>query len=87
MIQRKQAPEDLEEVTCSVGDGGKIGLLELLERLELVPSRSEARRLVAQKAVRIDGEAVSDGKLHLGPGSYLLKVGKRRFAKVRIVEK
>jgi tyrosyl-tRNA synthetase len=56
-----------------------------LERLELVASRSEARRLVGQKAVRVDGEVVADPTLRLSAGSYLLKVGKRRFARVRLI--
>jgi tyrosyl-tRNA synthetase len=84
VIQNKQAPTGLEEIVCETGESGEIGLLELLERLDLVASRSEARRLVDQKAVRIDDEIVADSALRLPAGSYLLKVGKRRFAKVRL---
>jgi tyrosyl-tRNA synthetase len=84
VIQRKQVPTDLEEVVCPTGDAGEMGLLELLDRLDLVDSRSQARRLVDQKAVRIDGEVVADPAVRLTVGSYLLKVGKRRFAKVRL---
>jgi tyrosyl-tRNA synthetase len=84
VIQNKQAPTGLEEIVCETGESGEIGLLELLERLDLVASRSEARRLVDQRAVRIDDEIVADSALRLPAGSYLLKVGKRRFAKVRL---
>jgi tyrosyl-tRNA synthetase len=84
VIQGKGTPEDLEEVRCETGPGGEIGLLELLEHLELVASRSEARRLIGQKAVRVDGEVVADPTLRLSTGSYLLKVGKRRFARVQL---
>jgi tyrosyl-tRNA synthetase len=84
VIQGKGTPEDLEEVRCETGPGGEIGLLELLEHLELVASRSEARRLIGQKAVRVDGEVVADPALRLSAGAYLLKVGKRRFARVRL---
>jgi tyrosyl-tRNA synthetase len=84
VIQRKQVPTDLEEIVCEMGEGAEIGLLELLDRLDLVDSRSQARRLVEQKAVRIDGEIVTDSAVRLPAGSYLLKVGKRRFAKVRL---
>ncbi len=86
VIQQKQAPEDLEEVSCPAGETGDLGLLELLDHLGLVPSRSEARRLVGQKAVRIDDEIVADPKKRLNPGTYLLRVGKRRFAQVRITD-
>jgi tyrosyl-tRNA synthetase len=84
VVQDKRTPEDLEEVRCETGPDGEIGLPELLERLGLVASRSEARRLVGQKAVRVDGEVVADPTLRLSAGAYLLKVGKRRFARVRL---
>ncbi len=85
VVQGKGTPEDLEEVRYETGPEGEIGLPELLERLELVASRSEARRLVGQKAVRVDGEVVADPALRLSAGAYLLKVGKRRFARVRLI--
>jgi tyrosyl-tRNA synthetase len=85
VVQGKQTPKDLEEVRCETGTDGEIGLLELLERLEMVSSRSEGRRLVGQGAVRVDGEVVADPTLRLPAGCLLLKVGKRRFARVRLV--
>ncbi len=84
VVQMKEAPADLEEVVFETREGGEIGLLELLEQLALVSSRSEARRLIGQNAVRVDGEIVGDPTIRLSAGSYLLKVGKRRFAKVRL---
>jgi tyrosyl-tRNA synthetase len=84
VIQRKQAPEDLEEVAVALGAEAEVGLLDLLERLSLTKSRGEARRLVEQNAVSIGGEGVRDASLRLGPGTYLVKVGKRRFARVRL---
>jgi tyrosyl-tRNA synthetase len=86
VIQHKQAPPDLDEVSCPTGETGDIGLLALLDQLGLVPSRSEARRLVGQKAVRVDDIVVQDPRMRLNPGSYLLRVGKRRFAQVRITD-
>ncbi len=85
VVREKRTPRDLEEVRCEIGRDAQIGLLELLERLELVVSRSEARRLVVQKAVRVDGEVIADPALRLSAGAYLLKVGKRRFARVRLI--
>ena len=84
VVQGKQTPKGLGEVRCETGPDGEIGLLELLERLEMVASRSEGRRLVGQGAVRVDGEVVADPTLRLPAGSFLLKVGKRRFAQVRL---
>jgi tyrosyl-tRNA synthetase len=84
VIQDKQVPEGLEETVFELGSDAEMGLLELLERLEFAKSRSEGRRLVEQGAVRIGGEVVGDWALRLGPGSYLIKVGKRRFARVQL---
>jgi tyrosyl-tRNA synthetase len=84
VIQDKGVPADVPETTLPVGPEGDRGLLELLEELGLVASRGEARRLVIQGAIGIDGRAVEDPTLRLDPGAYLIKVGKRRFARVRI---
>jgi tyrosyl-tRNA synthetase len=85
VVQRKEAPSDLAEIEVASGAGGGRGLLELLEALQMVRSRGEARRLVEQKAIEIDGRLVVDPATRLAPGSYLVRVGKRRFARVRIV--
>jgi tyrosyl-tRNA synthetase len=77
-----RTPEEVPESRVALGDGGVRGLLEILEEVGLAGSRSEARRLVVQKAVQIDGERVPDATVRLGPGSYLIKVGKRRFARI-----
>ena len=84
VVQGKAVPEDLPEQVLTAGEGGERGLLEVLEALEMVPSRSEARRLIGQSAVSIDGRPEKDPTRRLAAGSYLLKVGKRRFARLRI---
>lgn len=84
VVQDKGVPGDLEELEVGVGTLGDRGLLELLEGLGLVTSRGEARRLVQQGAVQVDGCRVEDPALRLGAGTHLLRVGKRRFARVRI---
>jgi tyrosyl-tRNA synthetase len=81
-VQEREAPEDLPETVLELGEGGQLGLLEILERLGLTPSRSEARRLIGQRAV--DGDDVTDPALRLAAGTYQLKVGKRRHARVRL---
>jgi len=83
VVGRKEVPDDIPvtDVTLEESD---IGLLDLLRRLGLTRSNGEGRRLVEQRGVRLDGEGVEDAALRLGPGSYLLKVGKRRFARVML---
>ena len=63
-------------------EGRGRGLLEILEALGLAQSRSDARRLVSQHAVSLDGRRVDDAAVILEAGSYLIQVGKRRFARL-----
>jgi tyrosyl-tRNA synthetase len=84
VVRVKEAPGDLPEQVVAAGEGGRRGLLEVLEATGLVASRSEARRLVAQRAVTLDDAVVEDATLQLPTGAHLLRVGKRRYARVRI---
>ena len=54
----------------------------LLKQANLAPSSSEANRLIDGGGVRVDGAVVSDKGLKLGAGSYVVQVGKRKFARV-----
>ena len=83
VIGRKEVPEDLPVTELDL-EGSEMGLLDLLRQLGLTRSNGEGRRLVGQGAVRLDGEIVEDPALRMGAGSFLLKVGKRRFARVQL---
>ncbi len=85
VVRQGEAPEDLPERELVLGEPAGIGLLELLERLELVESRSAGRRLVSQGAVLVDGERVAEPTRRLGAGRYLIRAGRRRYARVRLV--
>ena len=50
----------------------------------LEPSTSQARRDIKQNAVSVDQKKISDEKLNLATGEYILQVGKRKFAKVKV---
>ena len=66
-------------------DGGTIPLFKVLGQTGLCKSNSDARRQIQQGAVSIDGEKVGDVEAALSAGDeVLLKVGKRRFGKVRV---
>ena len=75
-------PENVPEKELA----GSWTLLKLLTAAGLAPSNGEARRLVEQGAVAIDGEHAGDPFLELSPRPqpYLFKVGKRRFASIRL---
>jgi tyrosyl-tRNA synthetase len=65
-------------------DGAPIGIGQFLKQANLVPSTSEAMRNIEQGGVKIDGATVSDKALKLNAGTYVVQVGKRRFAKVTL---
>ncbi|MHC4713846.1 MAG: tyrosine--tRNA ligase [Planctomycetota bacterium] len=87
VFRERQAPEDIPEVQVSRGDleDGKIWIIRLLTTAGLAASNSEARRLVAQGGVQIDGERVKDTEaaVEVSEGM-ILKVGKRRFARIKL---
>ena len=61
-------------------------VFQSLESLGMAKSRSEARRLLAQRAVSVDGHRIDDPASSLTRGSYLLQVGKRRFVRLSLGE-
>jgi tyrosyl-tRNA synthetase len=84
VVRSRKLPDDIPAHTVATDDSGEAGLLAALEAVGLTSSRGEARRLVQQGAVQLDGERVEDAALRLPPGSYLVKVGKRRFARLDV---
>lgn len=74
-------PDVIDEVALS---GAPLGIGALLKQAGLAPSGSEATRLIEGNGVRIDGSAVSDKGLKLGAGTYVVQVGKRKFARVTL---
>ncbi|MBK7948716.1 MAG: tyrosine--tRNA ligase [Deltaproteobacteria bacterium] len=81
VVQRKEQPKEIPLVELASGEKR---LLEVLVDAGLAPSRAEARRLVEQGAVTLDGARAMDGGMMIVLGEHVLQVGKRRFARVRI---
>jgi len=74
-------PDHIPEMAMS---GAPLGIGALLREASLAPSSSEALRLVDGGGVRVDGNVVADRGLKLGAGTYVLQVGKRKFARVTL---
>lgn len=74
-------PDDIPEVCLA---GAPLGIGALLKQANLAPSTSEANRLIDGGGVRVDGGVVSDKGLKLEAGSYVVQVGKRKFARVTL---
>lgn len=80
--QKKEVPDEVEEVTLK---GAKWGVIEMIVELGLAPTTSEARRLIQGGAVKWGGEKVEDVKAEvaLTKEGALLQVGKRNFRRVK----
>ena len=74
-------PDEIADVHVS---GAPLGINALLKSAGLAPSTSEAGRLVEGGGVRIDSSVVSDKGLKLEAGTYVVQVGKRKFARVHL---
>jgi tyrosyl-tRNA synthetase len=74
-------PDDIPEVSLS---GAPMGIGALLKSAGLAPSTTEAGRLIDGGGVRVDSSVVSDKGLKLEAGTYVVQVGKRKFAKVTL---
>jgi len=77
---KSQIPTDIAEFSCE----GEIWIAKALQDCNIEPSTSQARRDIKQGGVKINQEKVTDEKLQLTKGEYLLQVGKRKFAKLKV---
>ncbi|HSV58609.1 MAG TPA: tyrosine--tRNA ligase [Variovorax sp.] len=74
-------PDEIAEVSLS---GAPLGIAQVLKQAGLAPSTSEGNRLIDGGGVRVDQSVVSDKGLKLPAGSYVVQVGKRKFARVTL---
>jgi tyrosyl-tRNA synthetase len=74
-------PDDIPELSLS---GAPLGIAQLLKQAGLAPSTSEANRLIEGGGVRVDSATVNDKALKLAAGTYVVQVGKRKFARVTL---
>jgi tyrosyl-tRNA synthetase len=75
-------PEDAPGYTCAHGDAS--APVSFLAASGLASSRGEAKRLVTQKALSIDGIIIEDALAPLPAGNYIIKLGKKRFLKLEV---
>ncbi len=83
MFREKESPEEIQEAALRA-PGGRIGIIQLLADAGLVPSRNEARRMIEQGAVSIDGVRIQDQNAVIDiTAGVVVRVGKRGFRRVR----
>lgn len=76
-----QIPEDMPEIEL---EGAPLSIVHILRDAGLATSGSEASRNIQQGGVRVDGQRIEDRGLALAAGTYVIQVGKRKFARVTI---
>ncbi len=74
-------PDEIEVVALH---GAPMGIGTVLKQARLAPSTSEAMRLIEGGGVRVEGAVVSDRSLKLAAGTFVVQVGKRKFARVTL---
>jgi tyrosyl-tRNA synthetase len=77
-FQKKEVPDEMPEFRLSDGQS----VLDVILAAEMASSKSEARRLIDQKGVRLDGEVLERGDAPF-PHAGVLQVGKRKFVRVK----
>jgi len=87
IFKNKDLPTEIPEVEIKdeiLDEEGNIELIELLSKTRMVDSKSEGKRLINQRAVKINGEIITDPffKIKLKDG-IIVKVGKRKFFKIK----
>ena len=76
--QKGQLPEDLETIKVA---SSRVNLVDFLTKNNLAKSKSDAKRLLKQDAIEIDGETASEAQVEIKDGQ-VIKIGKRKFVKV-----
>ncbi len=85
VFRKRETPEEIKEfkVPAALIKEGKVSPVDLLAESKLAPSRAEAKRLIQQGAVDLDGARLADPNTPISPKSgAILKVGKRQFLKI-----
>ncbi len=85
--QQREIPDEIPKRDETI-DGTEIGVAALLKQCGLVPSTSQAFRLIEQGGIRLNNEKITNTKATVSAGaSYLFQVGKRVFVEIRLTKK
>jgi len=81
VFQRRENPDEMPEIRITSSAAG-VPIIDIVLQAGFAASKGQARRLVQQGGVSLDGSKVADPFLEVGEGDYILRVGKRKFARV-----
>ncbi|MCP4501557.1 MAG: tyrosine--tRNA ligase [Deltaproteobacteria bacterium] len=80
---KHSVPDDAPRITVCA-DCGSITLIDAMVEASLVKSKGEARRMVGQNAVSVDGDRITDAAMVLDTGTHAVKVGRRKYAHISV---
>lgn len=81
VFRKKEIPDEMPEISLAAG---VYNIVDLIEKLKILPSRSEIKRTVMQGGVYFDGQRVSNFKDYVKiENEHLIRVGKRKFYKIK----
>lgn len=83
LFRKKEIPEEIETVELK-DEGEGIWLPKIMKEHGLTKSTSEAIRLIKQGAVRVNNEPLGNPDIKIKAGEYIVKVGKRRFIRIKV---
>ena len=79
--KKNELPSDIKSFEIE----GQVWIAKALVECKIAPSTSQARRDIKQGGVKVNQEKITDEQLQLNSGEYILQVGKRKFAKLKVV--
>jgi len=85
VFKKKEVPDDIDEY--SIKAGGPVWIVKILVDLKVAGSNGEARRLIKQGAIKLDGKKITDDSLEINPNKLdgkILQKGKRHFRKIMV---
>jgi tyrosyl-tRNA synthetase len=82
--RERNVPEEMPAVRLKGDKDGRIWIAHVLNRAGLTQSTSEARRILKQGGVKVDGETIIDPDCHLSIGKYVIQRGRRKFVRLEI---
>jgi tyrosyl-tRNA synthetase len=85
VFQQREDPDEMADYRV-VGEEDGMLLADVIFNIGFAPSKGQARRLIKQGGVSIDGEKITDPAQTVSPGEFVLKVGKRKFGRIQLVK-
>jgi len=90
VVQKKEAPKEIRIYPIAIPSSEAVGIphldiTEVLVKAELVKSRGEVKRLIAQGAIEVNGKRIDTNVVEIADGS-IIQIGKRRFLKISITK-